>query len=191
MLRFSLTLSLSLSVGCSGEAPGTHPEPEICDDGIDNNGNGLIDCEDSASCGGLVCRDNTNNTNDTGEPLPELEIFIDPDDCCDFTFSDADCAGKPIGQFTILNRSDEQGTIDVTCDVPGTGISVLEIRMNDNQVLRPFLTDAPMEPTSENTIYLSYDCYALQTFEVGCSAKATLPNDSEELGFSVRAIYSP
>lgn len=192
MLRFSLALITVLGVGCSGNPPGTRPDPEICDDGIDNDGNGLIDCEDTVSCGGLACRDADTDTNDTGDPLPPLEILIDSEDCCNFTFSNADCAGKPIGQFRIINRSDDDGTIDVTCDLPGTGgISAVEFRMNDNQTLRQFLTDAPMRSTSDNTIYMSYDCYTSQSFEIGCRAKATLPSDVEELGFSVRGTYVP
>ncbi|NLN62393.1 MAG: hypothetical protein GX146_05885 [Myxococcales bacterium] len=43
------------------------PRAEICDDGIDNTGNGLVDCDDPSCANGMECRAETDKT---------LELFV-------------------------------------------------------------------------------------------------------------------
>ena len=52
----SRILALLLIAGCSGETTDTgRKPPEICNDAIDNDDDGLVDCDDTAECGGLQC----------------------------------------------------------------------------------------------------------------------------------------
>lgn len=54
--------------------PGQPPElPEVCDDGIDNDGDGLVDCADTAEC--RDCGD--NSCMDDVERLGSSEFFFD------------------------------------------------------------------------------------------------------------------
>lgn len=46
----------SLSIGCA--------DPEVCTDGFDNDGNGLVDCEDQAVCGGEPSCQEAGNCDD-------------------------------------------------------------------------------------------------------------------------------
>ena len=73
--------------------------PEICDDGADNDGDGLADCEDSDCADGCVedCFDGIDNDGDT---------FID----CE----DADCAGQCTEDCADGKDNDGDGLID--CD---------------------------------------------------------------------------
>jgi len=83
----------------------TCAEAEICDDGIDNNGNGLIDCFD-AECAGTttctedVCDDGTDNDHDS---------LVD----CD----DRDCAeADNCYESSCTDTVDNDGDGDVDCD---------------------------------------------------------------------------
>ncbi|MEM6931381.1 MAG: hypothetical protein AAF602_30905, partial [Myxococcota bacterium] len=80
--------------------PMDRPDPEICDDGIDNDGDGLVDCDDE-SCGGINCQ-----RQDTGFEEAPVEIVISQSRCCDFTFNDQNCDGRLAGTIDIVNRTD-------------------------------------------------------------------------------------
>ncbi len=73
---------------CPGEPsnPNEGPKVEVCDDGIDNDGNGLGDCADEDCIGTDACPVETscgNCTDDDGDGLVDYE---DPD-CCAQTYS--------------------------------------------------------------------------------------------------------
>jgi hypothetical protein len=51
--KVSIKDAATLGSADLGEDPDCDPIPEICDDGIDNSGNGLVDCADPA-CDGFV-----------------------------------------------------------------------------------------------------------------------------------------
>src|SRR5262245_59636238 len=101
-----LLLSGALGTGCSGDTtdPG-RPPPEICDDGIDNADDGLIDCDDTEACGGLQCITNTIDT-DTTVPLDPAEIIFSAADCCNFTYGQGDCP-LLVGTFQAANREED------------------------------------------------------------------------------------
>ena len=67
-------------------------EPEICDDGIDNNGNGLVDCDDPWCFSALHCRpeicdngkdDNGNGLVDCDDPQCADALNCQPEICND------------------------------------------------------------------------------------------------------------
>jgi hypothetical protein len=115
-------------LSCSGgdDDGGTRLDPEICDDGIDNNGDGLVDCEDTTSCGGLVCRDPGDDDDDTAEPTPDVEVLRN--DCCDFTFT-CPAANVSVGQFSLINHSLENDAEFAVVCAPIGGTSPLAFQV--------------------------------------------------------------
>jgi hypothetical protein len=134
----------ALLVSCSGEAPYTRPDPEICDDGADNDGDGLVDCDDKSDCGGIACR--TTYTTDTAPDLPDAEVLFNEDDCCDFTYSSADCPQLEIGSITFINRSgSEDGQIDVSCnDVGPNSVPAIQWAPQGSTHPSQFIINAPI-----------------------------------------------
>ena len=54
LLAFIVSVFICLG-GCSENADNNSIEPEICDDGIDNDGDGLVDCNDPDCVSNLNC----------------------------------------------------------------------------------------------------------------------------------------
>jgi len=174
-----------LMAACAGDETTVPPPPEICDDGIDNDGDGLVDCEDEASCGGLACRDPGDDDDDSGtEPPPIVEVLFNADTCCDFDFSVPGDCQKEVGAFSIINRSE---TIDgliktLTCDIPpgGTEAAIL-FSLDDNPQRYPFVANAELDRNSTVEVHVWYDCYANQSFELPCRVKAEVDDVADEV----------
>lgn len=82
-----VTLTVDAASG-GAPPPPPPPDPEVCDDGIDNDGDGDTDCADSDCSGDPVCQP---------EPDPEVcDDGIDNDGDGDTDCADADCAGDPV-----------------------------------------------------------------------------------------------
>ncbi|HEV7349824.1 hypothetical protein [Telluribacter sp.] len=70
--RNSYTVTITDQNGCTGTATTQIWEPEICNDGIDNNGNGLTDCQDS-DC--TPASPGTITTSDTKPCVGESTVY--------------------------------------------------------------------------------------------------------------------
>lgn len=94
------------------------PESEVCDDGVDNDLDGLIDCDDTVDCSldpycdvpppaGEICDDGTDNDNDG------LIDCADPD-CAGVTVAGGTCGAE--GKFTTCSDGfDNDGDNDIDC----------------------------------------------------------------------------
>ena len=179
-----------LAASCSGDDGQEPIPPEICDDGIDNDGDGLVDCDDEA-CGGLACRDPGDDDDDTGtEPPPVVEILFDPTDCCDFTFTVPNDCQKVVGSFSIINRSEtEDGLIKtLTCDIPqgGTQAAIL-FQLDDSTQKFPFVANAELDRNSQVDVTLWYDCFTNDSFELPCRVKAEVGEEEDEVEWTTHA----
>jgi hypothetical protein len=176
-------------LGCSGDDGTVRPDPEVCDDELDNDGDGLVDCDDSNDCGGIHCQQQGDDDDDTGT-LVLVEILLEEDDCCDFTFGQADCPQKEIGTFSIINRSpDVEGTFNVSCDVVGVDMAPIEWQVvgGSNQV--PYLVNLPLAPDTTVQIQGFFVCIPGldQSFTTTCHISAEVEGARDELDHDVQA----
>jgi hypothetical protein len=84
LLAFIVSIFICL-VGCSENADNNRIETEICDDGIDNDGDGLVDCDDencssNIACFESNCADGIDNDNDGFKDCDDLDCE-DVQDC--------------------------------------------------------------------------------------------------------------
>ncbi len=181
-----LVAGLSFVGACSGETPEPRPDPEICDDEIDNDGDGDVDCDDS-ECGGLPCQLVTDTDEDTGMtgPPPEAEVLFDPATCCDFEFTQMAMCTQGIGEVTFINRSlEEAGDYDISCDQLGGSFPIsFQVSSGNNPV--PFLTNRPIDPEESVTVQALFVCNISQTFTVDCNAKIEVGSEVDEVPFSI------
>jgi hypothetical protein len=123
MSRFAVALFLVVGA-CSGDDDGTTEPigPETCDNGVDDNGNGLVDCEDSTFCGGLQCITTGDDDDDTTTELPEVEIDFSGTSV-EFTFTpQSGTCSQPIRTFTVVNRNEDlEAVVDANCDLINGG----------------------------------------------------------------------
>jgi hypothetical protein len=181
MYRLSpLALLLSCS-GSDGETD-TFTRPETCDDGVDNNDNGLVDCADTAFCGGLQCQTGDDD-DDTDVPLPDLEIIYDPTTCCDFQFVSGDCP-KSIGTIGVINRSTDDATVDASCDFV-TGESVIQWQVQGGAPPIPFIVAEPLYSGQSMTLEGFFNCDTAQPFNVACRVKVETDIDVSEVEFDI------
>jgi hypothetical protein len=170
-----LVLSGGLATGCSGTDtdPGRAP-PEICDDGIDNDGDDLIDCDDTEACGGLQCITGTTDT-DITVPLDPAEILFDATTCCDFTFTQGDCP-LLVGTYQAANASCDLigGTPPLSFTAPGCPNCPI-----------PYLTNSPIDPDTTVTIEVWFECQVGETFTTTCHTKLDVDPFSDEREFEV------
>ncbi|MDD5086151.1 MAG: hypothetical protein PHV16_00175 [Candidatus Nanoarchaeia archaeon] len=91
-----------------------NPQPEICDDGLDNNCNGLIDCEDSDCLSDLscICAGNTDSSSCTSAgchwcaECKDLRIFDGSANCVPL---EEDCSYGNCNMITCGAECDGQG----------------------------------------------------------------------------------
>ena len=187
--------ALLLTASCGGEG-GVRPPPEICDDRLDNDGDGLVDCDDEA-CGGLACTNGGGGGTTRPDPLDPVEILFDSQDCCDFTFGPGDC-NKIVGSYTIANRTDEDGELDISCDTPGGGSTpayrfTLSNQPKDDDDPRGGFSDFPIAPQSDVVVTQYYDCFTNQSFTTTCRGKITVAFDDrdeiDDIEYEPQATY--
>jgi hypothetical protein len=179
--------------GCSGEPPVERPDLEVCDDGIDNDGDGQVDCDDVGDCGGLACRDtNVGDDDDDTEP-PMVEIVFDETECCSFDFAPSDCPQKEIGTFRVTNRmEDEDALLDVFCDRIGPNSEpVIQWKSEGSNQARPTVANATIAPGTSATMVGVFVCAAgvTQTFTSECNifVEAVESSEEDELVFTIEA----
>jgi len=186
-----LTTILLLSVGfgatgCTGTDTddGGRKPPEICNDEIDNDDDGLIDCDDSAECGGLQCNTGTTDTDTTVE-LEEAEILFSAADCCDFTFSQGECP-KMIGTYQAANREPEtDGELDASCDLIGDDPPLKFSVDGCPNCPIPYLTNQPVDPNTTVTVEVWFDCAVVTTFKATCRTNIEVDPFKDEWEFEV------
>jgi hypothetical protein len=185
-----LTVSLLLFAAipaCSGDTDDGRKDPEICDDDIDNDDDGLIDCDDTEECGGLQCVPAESDTGTTVD-LPDLEIVMNAKNCCNFSFSGpADCP-LVIGTYEAINRSTEEvADLDASCDLIDGSPPFTFNTPNCPQCPAPYLTNVAVDPGETVTVEIIFNCTIGQTFTANCltdiSADGTIPGEVER-GFN-------
>ncbi len=197
MFRFLIAGGASmLAVGCFGG--GTEDDaplaPEICDNEKDDNGNGLIDCDDTQFCGGPVnCPGGIADSFDTGDdgpPLLEINFNDDPD--CANVFGKQDCRNKDLCNLRVVNRSGIDADLSASCDNPnpepkssapvlfrvlntsGNSISSFEVGRG-SAVIVNIVNDSCEFPESWNT-----DCRAVLEFD----------DESTTFEWSIDSVFS-
>ena len=82
VLRFTVLVALTVVAGCEAVVSFTVPRETgaQCNDGLDNDGNGLIDCADSTCVGDPVCLGCGNGLSDPGEQCDDGNLI--PGDGC-------------------------------------------------------------------------------------------------------------
>jgi cysteine-rich repeat protein len=103
MKKWKKLLGLVLAGGLSIACP---KDPENCGDGVDNDGNGQIDCNDAACTNVAVCN-----------PTENCNVVGDEDNDGDADCADADCAADP--DCVVLCGN---GTIDAGEDCDGANL---------------------------------------------------------------------
>lgn len=140
---------------------------EICNNGLDDNGDGLVDCEDVA-CAGPACR---LPPTDTSPTVQGIVIEYEPGEC-DFRFSANDCT-MLICSIDVPNGTDGEALVNASCENPSGGAShdnVVDLR-NAQQLGGRVgaLVDSPLDANDTGEIELYYDCFTLQSFEATCT----------------------
>jgi hypothetical protein len=176
-------LVLLLLAACSGTDGDTFTRPEVCDDGVDNNGNGLVDCDDASFCGGLQCQAPDTDV-DTDEPLPPLEISYTAAECCDFTFTTSECP-KSIGTFGMIDRGEDDAVIDVSCDLVNSEAAVQWQVQGGSDAPTPFIVDTPVYAGSSVTIEGFFNCAVPGEFTTHCRANIETDEDRAEIEFDI------
>jgi hypothetical protein len=170
---------------CSGEPPVTRPDPEICDDGIDNDGDGGADCDDT-DCGGLHCQ--TNGNTETGEELPMAEVLYDPSTCCDFVFGPDDCPQMQVGTISFINRSEsDDATVTLSCNLIGGSVAAVRWMAEGDTQPRPFITDETLPAGTTLPVEAWFVCDGVnQTFTTSCIAHVEIEGtDADEVTFEI------
>lgn len=182
-MRGAFGLAGFLLLSCSGGDDGTErKDPEICDDEIDNNDDGLVDCEDEASCGGLVCRDPSgDDDDDTTVPTPDVEILWDPSACCDFEY---DCPGgdKSIGTFAIVNHlADADAEFDISCTLVGPQLSPIEFQVVGSSAAPvPFVVNADVYAGAQVTVEAFFVCKPQLSQDFSTTCKVIVETEDDE-----------
>jgi hypothetical protein len=193
-MRRYVVLGTVLAVlgSCSGEETGPRPDPEICDDEIDNDGDGDVDCDDT-ECGGLPCLNRGDDDDDTGttEPPPPVEVQYDPESCCDFEYAVSTCGqAQAIGTLSFINRTeDEAGDYDISCDQVG-GAFAIKFAVTGQGQPQPFLSGRPIDAGEQVSIDVIFACNVNQTFTVDCNAKVEAGPYEDIVPFSITGSRS-
>lgn len=177
----------SLTGACSGEPPPVRQDPEICDDGIDNDNDGDIDCDDS-NCGGLPCQNQGDDDDDVAPPPPLVEILFDAAECCDFDFTSSSCPSTTIGTFSVVNRSKtEDGEVDASCNAVGPETFAAIRWQVAGGNISAFLVNAPVLADSQITVTALYYCGGGidQTFTTDCIINAAVGSKKDEYEFQI------
>jgi hypothetical protein len=142
-MRWIGCLALGALVACGDEESKAQAEdtavipegatPGDCSDGEDNDGDGLIDCDDDGCAGASACEEVPEDTGDSGEPWPvtlppELEDYIDvtviPDG--DFTCMEtgwvedpATTAGEAVSTATVAKIHTGENLYPVRIEIFG------------------------------------------------------------------------
>ncbi|MEZ4235467.1 MAG: hypothetical protein R3F59_04755 [Myxococcota bacterium] len=177
--------------GCSGDGPVQRPDPEICDDGIDNDGDGLVDCDDGDDCGGLACVTHGDDDDTVTEP-PEVEIVLDEDLCtgadCTFDYAGSDCPQKELGTFHVFNRTDDtDAEFQIYCNGVGPdGARVIQWKADGGQ-LRPTLANVIIAPGDSLEVTAAFVCAAgiNQSFDTFCNAYVNAEPYDQDLDFEM------
>jgi hypothetical protein len=183
--------ALFLVVGACSGSDDTEPKPlkpEICDNGEDDNGNDLVDCDDTEFCGGLACRPTGDDDDDTTVPLADVEVDFD-EDSIDFVFTpQAGLCSVPLATVTVINRNEDvEALIDANCDLVG-GKSVIGFDL-DGANAKAFIVDEGLDAASSVDVGVIFVCQgANQEFSTNCRIKVDLSGLVDEAEFVVNGV---
>jgi hypothetical protein len=185
MVRKVVALFL-VAGACSGDDGGPPPlGPETCDNEIDDNGNGLVDCDDTQFCGGLQCKPTTIGDDDDDTVLPEIEVDFGQD-TLDFSFTpQAGTCNQPIRAITVINRSEElEALVDANCDLVD-GDTLIGFDVN-GAAGRAFIVDEPLPFGESMDVGMIFACRGRdEAFTTICRVKADLGGLVDEVEFTV------
>lgn len=181
-MRWWMLAAAAVTVSCSGTE--TEPEGrEICGDDIDNNGNGLVDCDDTKYCGGLQCLPTTtgDDDDDTTE-LPVVEID-DPGGNVFFTFTAGGCP-QLVKTYHVVNRSDDtDGVVDASCDWLDT-TSVFRW-VPDGGTPTQFVVDEDLYAGTQMQLDMYFTCGINTEFTTKCRVKGDVGGITTDIEFDV------
>ncbi|MCB9688047.1 MAG: hypothetical protein H6738_17735 [Alphaproteobacteria bacterium] len=182
-MRWWTMAAVAATVSCSGA---TEPEPEgreICGDEIDNNGNGLIDCEDTKYCGGLQClTTTTGDDDDDTTDLPVVEID-DPGGNVSFSFTPGGCP-QLVKTYHVVNRSDDtDGLVDASCDLLGND-SVFRFVVDGSNPTQ-FVVDEDLYAGTQMQLDMYFTCGTNQAFTTRCRVKGDVGGIITQIEFDV------
>lgn len=185
MSRFAVALFLVVGA-CSGDDDGTTEPigPETCDNGVDDNGNGLVDCEDSTFCGGLQCVTTGDDDDDTTTELPEVEIDFSGTSV-EFTFTpQAGTCSQPIRTFTVVNRNEDlEAVVDANCDLINGGTAGIGFDV-DGASPRQYVVDEPLAPATSMELGMFFACRGINdAFTTVCRVKVDLEGITDQVEF--------
>jgi hypothetical protein len=187
-------VALFLLVGaCSGDdSDPTEPlGPEICDNGVDDNGNGLVDCDDGQFCGGLQCATTPGDDDDDTTAPPDIEVDFD-DDALDFEFPvQAGICNQPLVTITVVNRSGElEAVVDANCDLVN-GQATIGFGI-DGGAAQAFVVDEPLPFGESMELTMYFACRGVdEAFTTTCRVKADLGGLVDEVEFSANGTPQP
>ncbi|MEQ1502932.1 MAG: hypothetical protein ABMB14_11915 [Myxococcota bacterium] len=191
-MRWFAGLAGAIGLGaCGGGGDDTSPRPEleVCDDGEDNDGDSLVDCDDTQDCGGIHCQNTGDDDDDTTPTEPAtIEILFDETSCCDFTFTSEDCPSKTIGTFSVLNRSlEDDGDFDVSCDLVGPGLSAIKWQPEDASSKQAFVVASPIYANNQVEVTGYFDCVGTidTEFTTACNITANVGSETAVLDFEI------
>ncbi len=171
-------------VSCSGSTePTPFEEREICDDEVDNNGNGLVDCDDTEFCGGVRCVTTTGDDDDDTTELPLVEIDYPGADIF-FDWTTGTCPVL-VKSMIIVNRStEEEGEVDASCDLLNGSTAALRFQIDGGEV-KTFLVDEDLAISGQMQLDMFFNCDADEQFTTRCRVKGTVEGVVDEIEFDV------
>lgn len=190
-----MTALLLLMLGCGGSATQSGTFSEICDNAIDDDGDGNADCEDEdcAQACGLAGGSGTSGSNPTGggTPLgtvsqtnPSSAISMLLDASYDFEYQEglSECP-VVIGRVIIDNQTAEQAQI-IAASTPGE-LEAFWFELVGTKPDHPWV-DWPVQPYSTATLNVKYNCTQTSTFTSSFFVEVT--NDLDQNTANVTAV---
>lgn len=187
-MRLGIVLTVTTLGGClfGSTDPETRPPPEICGDEIDNDLDGLVDCDDVLACGGAACETTTYIT-DTQANLPNADILFSGADCCDFEFGPDSCPSMVIGTIDFLNRATEtDGEFDINCDLVES-VSPIQWQVEGATEPIPFVVNQSLFADDTLTVTGVFVCQPglSNTIVTTCRANLDVGADHDAIEFEV------
>lgn len=175
MFRMSMRVAgLALILGCGG---GDEPEVvEVCDNGLDDDRDGVEDCDDSDCSADAACTQTgdtgttmtttmtTSTTAPTGVTNPSSPLVLVMDPSYDFQ-NEAGLTACPqkIGRMVAQNPTAEDAHLVMSADAPALMDGVIEFDNTGMGVTSRFI-DETVPAQGEMLVEIYYTCNATSSF---------------------------
>jgi len=178
--------------GCNKDSGVDPKNPEIvCDDGIDDNGDGLVDCADPTCAADPACGTGTTTTGGTTggtTGLGDLAITLDPADCCTIQhqIGITECP-QYVGTLTFTNSTGADVAHSASCTPASLGSAISFRRDTGGNPVPMDQVNAQLSDGGE--VYeMLFNCNETATFLVDCVAQIDDGSGAPvDLQFSVQA----